>query len=172
MGRPITDIKLPIRFPDLRQLLVDVTESMQPQHRQVEDEEGHWYTLWVRPYKTGDNKIDGAVITFMDINDVKEVQHRLENLLVYTRGILDTTFAPLLVLDAQLRIKTANAAFYKIFSTDAARTEGKLVYELDNDQWGLPHLRSTLEKSVTERQPFQDLEVTFDIPGGVSRVML
>ena len=74
-------------------------ESAQPRHEEVEDEEGRCHTLWVRPYKTRENKIEGAVITLIDIDEIKKSQRELEQTLSYTQGILGTMREPLLVLD-------------------------------------------------------------------------
>ena len=171
IGRSIADIKLPIRFPELRGLLIDVIESVQPQHQEVEDEEGRWHTLWVRPYQTWDNKIDGAVITLIDINEIKQGQRKLEQSLSYAQGILGTMREPLLVLDKDLRVKTANAAFYAMFPATSKDTEGMHIYELGNRQWDTPHLRKALEKILPLQSTLQDMEVSFDSPGIGRKVM-
>jgi len=172
IGRSIADIKLPIRFPDLRKLLLDVIESVQPQHQEVEDEEGRCHTLWVRPYQTGDNRIDGAVITLIDIDKAKQDQRKLKHTLSYTQGILSTMREPLLVLDKDLRIKSANDAFYSMFPISAKDTEGVLLYELKDRRWDTPQLREALEKILPMKSSFQDLEITFDFPTIGSKVML
>ncbi len=172
IGRSITDIKLPIRFPDLRKLLLDVIENVQPQHQEIEDEERRFHTLWVRPYKTWDNKIDGAVMTLIDIDDVKKGKRELEQSLSYAQGILGTMREPLLVLDKHLRIKSANAAFYRMFGTVAKDTEGIFLYELKNHRWDTAQLREVLEKILPKKASFQDLEITFKFPDSASKVML
>ncbi|MHB8660863.1 MAG: chemotaxis protein CheB [Minisyncoccota bacterium] len=171
IGRSIADIKLPIRFPDLRGLLIAVIDNVQPQHQEVEDEEGRWHTLWVRPYKTWDNKIDGAVITLIDVNEIKQGQKKLEHSLSYAQGILGTMREPLLVLDENLRVKTANTAFYALFPSTAKDTEGTRVYELGNGQWDTPQLREALEKILPLQSAIQDLEITFNYPGIGKKVM-
>ncbi|MDO8492806.1 MAG: CheR family methyltransferase [bacterium] len=172
IGRSITDIKLPIRFPDLRKLLLRVIESVEPEHQEVEDEEGRWHTLWVRPYKTWDNKIDGAVITLIDINEIKKAQAKLEQTLSYAQGILGTMREPLLVLDKNLKVMSANPAFYTTFSIAEKDTVGVLIYELTNRRWDTPKLREALEKILPQKSSFNDLEITFDFPNIGSKVML
>ena len=75
VGRPITDLQLRIDVPDLRALLTQVIETMVMSERAVQDDQGHWYSMQVRPYRSGDNRVDGAVITLFDID---EITHRYE----------------------------------------------------------------------------------------------
>jgi len=77
VGRPVTDIKLNVDVPDLEQILVDVVETVQPYQREVMDKHGRWHSLRVRPYRTLDNRIDGAVIVLVDIDSVKATAESL-----------------------------------------------------------------------------------------------
>jgi two-component system, chemotaxis family, CheB/CheR fusion protein len=71
VGRPISDFRPNVDISDLEGLLREVIESLAVRERRVTDKQGRQYSLRVRPYRTSDNKIDGAVITLVDI-DVKE----------------------------------------------------------------------------------------------------
>src|SRR6266536_131458 len=68
VGRPISDFKPNIDIPDLEELLREVIETLAMRERRVTDRGGREYSLRVRPYRTTENKIDGAVITLVDIN--------------------------------------------------------------------------------------------------------
>ena len=171
IGRSITDIKLPIHFPNLRELLTEVIESVQPRHEVVKDEENRWYTLWVRPYKTWDNKIDGAIITLIDINDVKQGQAKLEQALSYAQGILSTMREPLLVLDKDMRVKSANRAFYEMFHISEKDTTGIRLYDLGGGHWNKPQLRDAMEKISPTQSSFRSLEIAFDFENIGPRVL-
>ncbi|HMC83795.1 MAG TPA: PAS domain-containing protein, partial [Candidatus Polarisedimenticolia bacterium] len=71
MGRPITDIRLNINLPDLDELLLQTIDTVSDRHLEVQDKQGRWYSLWIRPYKTSDNKIDGAILALVDIHPFK-----------------------------------------------------------------------------------------------------
>lgn len=71
VGRPIEDIKLKADIPDLHDLLVSVIDDIEPKKRQIQDINGRWYEMNIRPYRTLENKIDGAVIVFSDIDEIK-----------------------------------------------------------------------------------------------------
>lgn len=71
IGRRITELRPNIDVPDLDNILRDVTETLNMQERKVRDAEGRQYSLRVRPYRTIDNKIDGAVITLVELRGKK-----------------------------------------------------------------------------------------------------
>ncbi len=73
VGRPITDLRLRIDVPDLAELLKEVIDTMVLKERDVQDDAGRWYAMQVRPYKTLDNRIDGAVMTLFDIDEMKRL---------------------------------------------------------------------------------------------------
>jgi two-component system CheB/CheR fusion protein len=72
MGRRITELRPNIDIPDLENILRDATETLNIRERKVRDLEGREYSLRVRPYRTTDNKIDGAVHTLVDLEGRKE----------------------------------------------------------------------------------------------------
>jgi two-component system CheB/CheR fusion protein len=75
VGRPIGNIRPNITVPDLESRVLQVTSSMAAQSLELKDKDGHWFVLRIRPYKTLDNRIEGVVMTFIDIDSVKEVEN-------------------------------------------------------------------------------------------------
>ncbi len=72
IGRPLSELRPNIDVPDLENILRDVIEKLSTRDRKVTDKEGRQYSLRIRPYRTTDNKIDGAVLTLVDIDGTKE----------------------------------------------------------------------------------------------------
>ncbi|HZR06104.1 MAG TPA: chemotaxis protein CheB [Candidatus Udaeobacter sp.] len=72
IGRPLSELRPNIDVPDLENILRGVIETLGTRERKVADKEGREYSLRVRPYRTTDNKIDGAVMTLIDIDGRKE----------------------------------------------------------------------------------------------------
>jgi signal transduction histidine kinase/CHASE3 domain sensor protein len=91
---------------------------------------------------------------------------------VYAENIVDTVRKPLLVLDAGLRVHSANRSFYQMFQVTPQHTEGKPLYELGNGQWDIPALRPLLAEILPQHTSFQDFEVEEDFPGIGRRTML
>jgi two-component system CheB/CheR fusion protein len=86
VGRPISNIRPNVAIPDLEQRVHQVIATMAAQSLEVQDKDGHWYALRLRPYKTLDNRIEGVVLTFIDIDSVKDVE-RLRNALRQERRL-------------------------------------------------------------------------------------
>src|SRR5262249_1885559 len=72
IGRRMTELKPNVGIPDLEKLLHEVIDTLVIRERDVRDQEGRAYSLRIRPYRTADNKIDGAVITLVDIGGREE----------------------------------------------------------------------------------------------------
>jgi two-component system CheB/CheR fusion protein len=72
IGRPLRDLRPNIDVPDMEKILHEVIETLDTRERSVTDKQGRQYSLRVRPYRTTDDKIDGAVITLVDIDGEKE----------------------------------------------------------------------------------------------------
>src|SRR5690349_24237268 len=95
-----------------------------------------------------------------------------EDIQSYAMDIGDTVSAPLLILDATLRVRSANRAFYQTFHVSAEETEDRLIYELGNGQWDIPDLRTLLEDVVPKSSVFNDFELEHTFPVIGRRVML
>ena len=99
-------------------------------------------------------------------------QPLVEDIQNYAQNIVDTVREPLLILDATLRVRSANRAFYQTFQVSAAETEGRLIYELGNGQWDIPDLRTLLEDIVPKSSVFEDFELEHTFPVIGRRFML
>jgi len=73
--------------------------------------------------------------------------------------IVDTVREPLIVLDSDLRVFSANRSFYKSFKVTPEETIGNLIYDLGNRQWDIPKLRTLLEEILPKDNKFDDYEV-------------
>src|SRR6202048_4782595 len=96
----------------------------------------------------------------------------VEDIQTYALNIVDTVREPLLILDATLRVRSANRAFYQTFQVSAEETVDRLIYELGNGQWDIPDLRRLLEDIVPKSSVFNDFELEHTFPVIGRRVML
>src|SRR5262249_16811929 len=69
VGRRMTELKPNVDIPDIEKLFHEVIDTLSVRERQVHDKQRRLYSLRIRPYRTADNKIDGAVLTLVDINN-------------------------------------------------------------------------------------------------------
>ncbi len=90
----------------------------------------------------------------------------------YAEAIIANIHEPLLVLDKNLRIKSANNAFYKTFQVNEKETESVLIYDVGNKQWDIPKLRTLLENILPEKSIFNNFEVRHNFSTIGEKVML
>jgi two-component system CheB/CheR fusion protein len=169
IGRRLGEIRPNLDVEDLEGLAREAIRRAASQERQVRTSDGEWQILHVRPYKTWDNRIEGAVISLQDVDALKRT---LDQTREYADTIVESAREPILVLDSRLQVTAANPAFYRAFNVATADTEGRLIYELGNRQWDIPKLRELLEEIIPGNSRVDDFEMRHDFPGIGAREML
>ncbi len=172
IDRKFTNIKPNIDIPDFESFIKSVRKTLTVKEREVKDHTGKWYSIRIRPYITVDNKIDGVVITLLDISELKRNMENLQQFLSYTENIVNTIREPLLVLDNELRIISANKSFYEFFCLEPKDTENKLIYKLSHGQWDIPPLRKLLEEVLPSNKKFDNFDVNIDLANIGSKKLL
>jgi two-component system CheB/CheR fusion protein len=162
VGRPIGHIKPNIICPDLETLIGEVVESMTIRERDVEDTEGKVYALRIRPYRSVENKIDGAVLTLFDVTSFRDKEAELAIAQATGEAIMSTVREPILLLGSNLEVRRANRAFLEKFKMASAETEGKFIYDLGGRQWDIPALRQLLEEILPDKKNFEAFRVEHD----------
>jgi two-component system CheB/CheR fusion protein len=164
LGRPVGFLNLKINLPDLKELVKEVVDTLEVCTREVVDESGAWHRLSIRPYRTQDHAIAGVVLMLIDIDPLKRRERQLQESRDYAVSIVEAIRHPLVVLDDQLCIQSANRAFYHTFQIEPRQTEGRPLYELGNGQWNIAGLRTFLEQGGLQEDRFEDFEVEHDFP--------
>lgn len=77
----------------------------------------------------------------------------------YLNILLEVARESFLILDADLRVVSANPTFYHNFQVTPEETAGQLLYNLGNGQWDIPLLKMLLEKILPEKKIVRDYEV-------------
>lgn len=161
VGRPFTDLRTNVLVPNLEQLILDALDRLTVKELEVQDREGRWHALRIRPYKNVENKIDGVVIALWDIDVVRRSAAEIQHARDYAAAITDSVTEPLLILEADLRVKQANRAFYRTFRTKPEDTENRFVYSLGNGAWKIPRLRPFLEALLPGGRRIEECEIQF-----------
>jgi two-component system CheB/CheR fusion protein len=162
VGRPISDIVSNLKYDKLTEDIRNVIKRVVFKEKEVQTVNGEWYSMRIMPYKTSQDVIDGAVLTFASITNRKKIQEKLQEALNYSESIVDTVREPLLVLDNEMKIISANKSFYKTFKMAHGELEGKKLFNLGEGEWDLPMLRDLLEKILPEKKELNDFEI--DLP--------
>lgn len=169
VGRPLGQINTNLVVADLEALAQDTIETFVPKELEVQDRAGKWYSLRVRPYRNVDNRIDGAVLTFIDIGAAKLYQQQIERARAQLLHTVDLMREPVIVLDETLRIKTANRAFYETFGFDRTRTVGASALDLKNEEWNISQLHTLAQQllapSGRDGGALQDAPIDASIAG-------
>ncbi|MEO8567485.1 MAG: PAS domain-containing sensor histidine kinase [Ginsengibacter sp.] len=97
---------------------------------------------------------------------------KLKNALAYAEAIIEAIHEPLIVLHPDLRVRTANHAFYRVFHLVPAQTEEKEIYQISNGDWNIPELKSFFEKMSSSKVPIKDFELKHNFKNIGKRVML
>ena len=121
VGRPLSDIATHISDDNLVGDVAQVLDDLQPREKEVQIQEGRWFLLRMRPYRTTENVIEGAVITFIDITDQKRVQ---EQLLALSHAVQHSPIS-VVITDADGNIEFVNPHFVTMTGYSAQETLGK-----------------------------------------------
>ena len=168
LGRPFGSIRHNLNAPDLTRVLAQVVKDGQEREREVADADGHWYSLRVRPYLTVDQKIDGVVLVLVDIDELKRTERLIIAEREHAQAIIRTVPNPLVILSADLRVASANEAFYRTFKIKPKATVGQLIFEIDHGGWDTPQLRHLLLEIIPKNSVFNNFELTHHF-GGIGR---
>jgi len=172
VGRPVTDLRGPVDIPALRDSILEVIQTLRECRREVQDEAGRWFDLRVLPYRTGDDRIDGAVLVLTDIDAFKRSEAEIHRARLYAEAIVETIGEGLLVLDERLVIRSANRAFYEMFRTTASATIGRPFDAQGSDVWRVPRLAGVLKEALASEGPVQAIELSGDLTGAGERTLI
>jgi len=164
IGRPIRDIRMRLNVDDLGPSVRRVMETLSAEELELQDREGHWHLLRIRPYRTADNRIEGTVLALIDIDHVRRARE-------FAESVVESVPRPLLVLQSDLRVRMANRAFRKSYSLQNAEIENRLLYEISGGQWNVKHLRNALERLSASQKPTEEFELEQEFAGSIKRTL-
>ena len=151
VGRMITDISLEITPAKLEEWITDVIDNVRIKEVEVQDRSGCWYELVIRPYKTMDSKIEGAVLAMIDIDSLKKDVNEFQKYQHYCEAIVNTLEAPIVLLNDQLKVRMVSQSFYEQFKVSPDETINRDFYALGNGQWNIKELRQLLHQILPKR---------------------
>jgi len=174
IGRPLADLTALAADPDLIADARTVLTSFAPLGREIMADSGAWYIRRILPYRTQDNRIEGVVITFADISEIKEAERTIQAARAYSERIIDTVRQPLVVLDNDLCVVSGNRSFYRMFAVEAENVAEKPLVTIAGGQAGALGLRAFLAQIQAEPEPshVEDYEIEIELPTLGRRLLL
>ena len=172
IGRPLSDIKHNLTIANLDTQILEVINTLLLTTQEVQDQSGHWYDLRIRPYRTIDNRIDGAVVVLVEIDALKRSTEQLREARDYAEAIVQTVRESLLVLNVELQVVKANQPFYDTFQVTPSETENAQIFDLGNGQWNIPQLRSLLEDLLPHNTQIENFRVEHEFEHIGRKIML
>lgn len=169
IGRPINEIRLNLSVEDLEPILLDVLETLGTRELEVQDRDGRWRLMRVRPYRTADNKIQGVVMVLMDIDDLRRSQQDLRQARDYACAVIESIKTPIVVVSLDLKIRTVNSAFRSLAGLPSNDLESRFFPELAAMLWHMDDIRPRLQRLATDQPEFGVFEYEHEFVQGADR---
>jgi two-component system CheB/CheR fusion protein len=144
--------------------------------REVKATDGRWYFLRIVPYRNKKNLIDGVVLIYIDITTFKRAAEQMKQSQDRAESIVDQIPAPLIILDTDLRIVTANQLFHKAFSSNPSQILRHPFDRIVGGRFDHPTVQSTLVRLISDKTGPDSMELKLEQNGTwrakVSRIQL
>jgi PAS domain S-box-containing protein len=163
VGRSPFEIPVLSDVKRLEELCGDAMAHGASSQGDLRDSTGSWFVLRIAPYQEADDRIAGAVLTLTNVTAVRASLEQAVYEREYAKAIINTVIDPLLVLDDDLQIQTANHAFYEMFEVSREETQGVRLDELGNRDW-TTRLRTFVKDSRSGNGQFDAIEVDHEFP--------
>jgi two-component system CheB/CheR fusion protein len=160
VGRSITDIAFKFDYDDLENAIHNVIESLIASEAEIKTRDGEWYNLRIMPYRTLDNFINGAVLTFTKITKLKVVERQLSELRSINKTLVEKMNVAALLLDPKLSVVAASKAFREYFSISELQLADLSFTTITKEFWNTGKFDGILKKldreevSITVRHDF------------------
>ncbi|EIA10385.1 ATP-binding protein [Flavobacterium frigoris] len=135
--------------------------------------EGRYWRIINSPILDSDNNVTHIIQVVEDITNNKKLLSNniklkkniklLAESYEFSEEIIATMMEPMLVLNEDLKIKSASNSFCRKYSIYKEEIEGISVFDIDNRKWDLPELRDLLNKMLSKSINFHKVEIAYDI---------
>ncbi len=168
VGRPISEIRLQLSVENIEPILQDVLDTLGTREMEVQDRDGRWHLLRVRPYRTAENKIEGVVVVLVEIDELRRSQQQMREAHDFASSVLESVPIPLVVMESDCRIRTVNTAFRDLTGMQS-NLAGQSLPDLVRQLWGVDHFRERLESLAASAT---DLTLEFEYDSSKTGLVL
>ena len=158
VGRPFGHIASGLDVKDWDALFSQVMNEGRLIEREVQNRDGHRYSMTVRAYKTSENKIEGVLVVLLDTETIYLARDDARRSGDYSRAIVETIHEALLVVDSDFKILSVNRSFSDLFKVSLTEMAGRPFFGNGPGQFSVPRLNQPLQNVISKRVTIQDLE--------------
>ncbi len=169
-GRCLGELQMRIGFAEIEPLIRCVLEQEKPEEGELQDQDGRWHILRVRPYRTATGQVNGIVLMFTDVHDLRTARNDADVSRLFADTVLGTSRTPFVVLREDLCIKLVNDAFHQLYGTEPKDTENQHFLEISGKRFDLTGLRAALGRILVEEQHEHKLEFKEEQDGKLKHI--
>jgi two-component system CheB/CheR fusion protein len=125
IGRPFTDQVSQLIYPDLPDDALQVLKTLIFIEKQIPTKDGRWFSIRIMPYRTLDDRIDGLVITFIDISELKQVEENLLKMNLENMNLVKSSSNPILKISGNRKIIDINPPAETFFGKSSKEVKGQ-----------------------------------------------
>jgi two-component system CheB/CheR fusion protein len=130
IGRPFTDLTSDLQYPELSDDAREVLRTLVFLQKEIPSRDGRWFQVRIMPYRTFDDRIDGLVITFINISAHKKIEDKLFESEKLNRILLNTSSEIKIILANDLRIMDLSPTAELFFGKKREDCKGKIFIEI------------------------------------------
>ena len=172
IGASLEELVSTLQYEDLIADAEQVLQTLIFRDKEVMSINGDRFLVRILPYRTAANMIDGLVITFININRLKQAEKRIHDTQMM-RAMVQAIPHPLLVLDGKFKVIAANPAFYRSFNVTPEMVEFRDFFTIADGVWSAPELYGSLVKTRDQNVAFEGLIYNGEFPDiGLKRLRI
>jgi len=156
IGRSITHIVSNFEYPAIEDTINEVIQTLTGRELEVKTKTNDWYNLRIMPYRTTDNFISGAVLTFTKITPLKSMSAQIDALTSYSHSTIEQIEDAAILLDAERKVIAANKLFLKLFHLSSSEINELSFLEIVNNKWDMKILSDKLSASAPVEAHFYE----------------
>ena len=152
IGRPFTDQVSDLIYPEMAEDAKEVLRTLVFIEKQIPGKNGKWFSIRLMPYRTFDDRIDGLVITFIDISQLKRVEEHCRETMQIQSLLLNTSTDVILKLSTDWKIMEFNPEAVKFFGVKHENAINQDFFQMFVTEPTQSKTRQTLKKMINNLQ--------------------
>jgi PAS domain S-box-containing protein len=157
IGNTLPEVK------DLDKICARVIADGAPHRIEIQNGD-RWFLVRIAPCCGNDRQVSGAALAFTNVTAFRASIDQAIYEREYTKAILNTVVDPLVVLDTNFQIQTANRAFYELFGLSRNETNGVSIRKLGNGDWQNPESWKSIEAVLSGDTQLHTVEIDCEFP--------